>query len=109
MCAVLVIRVDNTTPIIVNREKSVTLKYSALAYPTKRSHKIGRPGKEAVSGFRFSGGWNLEIRSGKRRLPEKKLRFGGGQVLHFGCWIRRRPKLWPRISPGGTREVYVHI
>jgi hypothetical protein len=70
MCAVLVIRVDNTTPIIVNREKSVTLKYSALAYPTKRSHKISDQEKKQfpVSGFQVGETWRLEAaREGSRR------------------------------------------
>jgi len=31
-----------------------------------------------VSGF--SGGWNLALGSGKRRVPEKKLRFGGSRI-----------------------------
>jgi hypothetical protein len=28
----------------------------------------------------FSGGWNLALGSGKRRVPEKKLRFGGSRI-----------------------------
>jgi len=31
-----------------------------------------------VSGF--SGGWNLALGSGKRRVPKKKLRFGGSRI-----------------------------
>jgi hypothetical protein len=30
--------------------------------------------------FDFSGGWNLALGSGKRRLPEKKLRFGDQEL-----------------------------
>jgi hypothetical protein len=31
-----------------------------------------------VSGF--FGGWNLALGSGKRRVPEKELRFGGSRI-----------------------------
>src|SRR5258708_34815743 len=41
--------------------------------------------KEAVSGFRFFRWWTLELGSSKRRLPEKKLRFGGSRIRDVIC------------------------
>jgi hypothetical protein len=35
--------------------------------------------------FRFPCGWNLALGSGKRRLPEKKLRFGGSRIAGVIC------------------------
>jgi hypothetical protein len=39
--------------------------------------------------FGFSGGWNLVLGSGKRRLPEKKLRFGGSRIGGI-CYAQSR-------------------
>ena len=35
---------------------------------------MGITERRGFPGFDFSGGWNLALGSGKRRLPEKKLR-----------------------------------
>jgi len=39
--------------------------------------------KTQFPGLRFFRGWNMVLSRGKRRLPEKKLRFGGSKTWGF--------------------------
>ena len=70
MYAVLVIRVDNTTPIIVNREKSVTLNTPHSRIRLNAPTKSGDQEKKQfpVSGFQVGGTWRLgAAKEGSRR------------------------------------------
>jgi hypothetical protein len=57
-----------------------------LTYPGKRSDKIRRTGIVQVTEKKpfpvsgFSGGWNLALGSGKRRVRRKNWRFGRSRI-----------------------------
>ena len=53
----------------------------SLNAPTKSGDQdveVAEKKQFPVSGF--FGGWNLALGSGKRRVPEKELRFGGSRI-----------------------------
>jgi hypothetical protein len=95
---------EKTSDIDYRQQIAVAACISARRIHTKYSHSrtrlktlaklgdqdVGVTEKKQFPVSGFSCGWNLALGSGKRRLPRKKLRFGGSRIGGVICCAHSR-------------------